>query len=118
MNDAEIIQHTVAVLTQAEEVKRLLIEDPDRDDETLDDAVHLISNLVSDVLRAEVVIPQDATPAETAALVVDALGPTFHRLVASFAWAFRELAEVHDAGEPEESSAEVLRRWALQAEQD
>ncbi|MFK0143126.1 hypothetical protein [Streptomyces murinus] len=40
-----------------------------------------------------------------------------YRLLGCFALAFHELAEVHDAGQTDVSSAEVLRRLALKAEE-
>jgi hypothetical protein len=118
MENGEIIQRVVGVLTQTAEVYRLLREDPDRNDEELDAGTTVISDLVSEVLRAELVIPANASPQEVVNIAVEALREPIYQLLAASAFAFVELAEVHDAGRSDVSSAEVLRRLALKAEEN
>lgn len=115
MNDRETTQRVVGFLTQALEVRRLLIENPDRDDLHAESAI--ISDLVAEATQTSVAIPGDASPEEVVALVMRELGPVVHRLLAVFALAFTDLAEVHDSGNPDISSEEVLRRLALNAEE-
>lgn len=115
MDNGEIIQRVVGVLVETGEYKRGLIENPDR--EETDDDTGVFSDLVGEVLRVEMAVPSDTTLQEYGNLVGQALGPAVYRLLGGFALAFWELAEVHDAGRTDVSSAEVLRRLALKAEE-
>jgi hypothetical protein len=114
MDNGEIIQRVVGVLVETGEYKRALIENPDREES--DDDTAVISGLVGEVLRTELAVPADATLEDFGVLVGKALGPVVYQLLGGFALAFHELAEVHDAGQTDVSSAEVLRRLALKAE--
>lgn len=114
MNDSEIIQRVIGVLTEAGEYKRQLLEDPDRGDVANEGT---IESLLRDVLRLELDVPEGASLQDIAALVGKELGPVVYRLLGGFALAFHELAEEHDRHDPEVSSAEVLRRLALRAEE-
>ncbi|MDF2709302.1 MAG: hypothetical protein K0R62_4954 [Nonomuraea muscovyensis] len=116
MERREITQRVVGILTQTTEVKRLVMENPDREDDQLNAAAAVVGDLVSEVLRTEVSLPGDASPQEVAAVVAEACGPAVHQLLAAFAYAFTELAEVHDAGRTDVTSTEVLRELALRAE--
>lgn len=115
MNDREITQRVIGVLTQVIEVRRLLVENPERDD--LDAESGIIADLIAEATRTDVSLPGDASPEEVVAIVMRELGPTIHRLLAALALAFTELAEVHDSGDPDVSTAEVLRHLALKAEE-
>ncbi|MCT7353617.1 hypothetical protein N4P33_15755 [Streptomyces sp. 15-116A] len=114
MNDSEIIQRIIGVLTEAGEYKRSLLEDPEREDDSHDSA---FNSLLGDVLRTEITVPPGASLQDIGALVGREMGPVIYRVFGAFALAFHELAEEHDRHDPEVSSAEVLRRLALKAEE-
>lgn len=115
MDNSELIQRVIGVLTEAGQYKRELLEDPNREeDDSHDDA---IGSLLGDVLRIELSVPADMRPDELAALVGSEMGPVVYRAFGAFALAFHELAEEHDRHDPEVSSTEVLRRLALKAEE-
>jgi hypothetical protein len=113
MDDSERIQRVVGVLTETGEYKRKLLENPDH----YDHDGTAIDGLLRDILRMELDIPAGATLQDIAALIGEEMGPVIYRLLGCFALAFHELAEVHDAGQTDVSSAEVLRRLALKAEE-
>lgn len=114
MNNSEIVQRAVGVLTQGAEWHRLLVEDPDRED--ISTEAGIVGDLVRDVLRVELDVPADASPQEVCQLLSAELGPAVFRLIGAFSFAFSELAECHDAGRTDVSSADVLRKLSLMAE--
>ncbi|MGW4950658.1 hypothetical protein [Streptomyces parvulus] len=116
MDNGEITQRVIGVLTETAEVRQLLVEDPERDDERIKDAADVVSVLAKELLSVEVEVPGDATPQEVAERLAAAMGPSVLRVMAAFTFAFSELAEVHDAGRTDVSSADVLRELALRAE--
>lgn len=109
-----MIQRVIGVLTETGDYKRKLLENPDHDDTGNGTP---IDELLRDILRVELDIPADATLQDIAAIVGEEMGPVVYRLLGCFALAFHELAEVHDAGQTDVSSTEVLRRLALKSEE-
>lgn len=112
MNQSEVMQRIVGILTQAAEVSRLLNEDPDREDVKSDVA---IGELLQEMFPA-VELPGDSSPQEIAAAVSREVGRNVRQLTAAFVFTFTQLAEYHDAGRTDISSADVLREIALRAE--
>ncbi|MGW5003220.1 hypothetical protein ACWEP8_36830 [Streptomyces hydrogenans] len=74
-----------------------------------------LDGLLSDLMKIEVAVDVDATPAEMAEAIGQALVPRVAAVVAAFAAAFHQLAVEHDRLDPEVTSADVLRDLALQA---
>lgn len=116
MNDTEITQKVVGILTQTLDSHRRLSEDPDRED--IDAEAGIVGELAKELTSGQLTIDGDASPQEVADAVMETLEPTLYRTIATFAWAFAELASVHDDGHPVVSSGEVLRQIALRHEQE
>jgi hypothetical protein len=113
MESGEIIQRVVGVLVEAGEYKRSTLEGSDSHD---DDDAEVIGQLVGDILRVELDVPDGASVQDVCEAIGTTLGPQIYRLLAGFALAFHELADVHDQGQTDVSSADVLRRLALRGE--
>ncbi|XUL89726.1 hypothetical protein ACQ86D_26425 [Streptomyces galilaeus] len=113
MEYPEIMQRVVAVLTQSGEWHRKLVEDVDRED--FDSELGILGELLDGTLPP-LELPADVTR--------DQLGPIFSQyltgalapLVSAFTQAHHALAEVHDAGRTDITSAEVLRELAVRIE--
>ncbi|NWF29085.1 hypothetical protein HW130_22985 [Streptomyces sp. PKU-EA00015] len=113
MRQSEVLRHVIGILTQASEWQRLLEEDVERDD--INDEADVVTALLNETLPS-VQVPADATVEEIAAIVGRELGEAVQQLAGAFTVAFVTLAEVHDSGRQEISSADVLRELALRAE--
>lgn len=61
-------------------------------------------------------LPADASPREVAEIVTEKLGPAIVHITSALTFAFVQLAEVHDAGRTDVSSADVLRSISLRYE--
>ncbi|MFH9552994.1 hypothetical protein [Streptomyces sp. NPDC017435] len=109
MRQSEIMQRVVGILTEEIEMRRQVRENPDAE-AALTGA---ISALLAETLP-EIKLPADASAQETTALITEALGPAIMTLSHCFSYAFAHLAEVHDEGRTDTSSAEVLRSLSLQ----
>ena len=72
-----------------------------------------VSALLAETLP-EIKLPADATAQETTAIITEALGPAILTLSTCFSYAFVHLAEVHDEGNTDTSTADVLRSLSLQ----
>jgi CBS domain-containing protein len=113
MEQREIIQRVVGILTEAIEMRRQARENPDGEVE--------VSGAVGAMLEEmlpPIEIPADATPVEVAAVVGQELGPVIEQITSAFAFSFAQLAEVHDEGNIDVSSAEVLQSIALHFEDE
>ncbi|CAM5643685.1 hypothetical protein SCALM49S_04871 [Streptomyces californicus] len=63
-----------------------------------------------------IAIPEDFTVEEVVAVVGREVGGAVEQLVSAFTLAFTMLAQVHDAGQTDVSSADVLQDLALRVE--
>ncbi|SDD91441.1 hypothetical protein [Streptomyces prasinopilosus] len=111
MEQREIMQRGVGILTEALEMRRQLRENPDAE-VTGSGAV---SALLEEMLP-HILLPADASPREVAEIVTEKLGPAIVHITSALAFAFVQLAEVHDAGRTDVSSADVLRSISLRYE--
>jgi hypothetical protein len=109
MEQREIMQNVVGILTEALEMRRQVRENPDRQ-VALTGAV---SMLLAETLP-QIQLPADAGGRATADLIAEQLGPTIVSIANCFSFAFVQLAEVHDAGRTDASTSDVLRRISLQ----
>jgi len=114
MDNGEIIQRVIGLLVETGEYRRGLMENPDREDD--DSYGEVIDQLVGELLRVELSVPDHATIQDIGDLVGKTLGPRIYQLLGGMALAFHELADIHDQGQTDVSSAEALRRLALKVE--
>ncbi|MFF3729797.1 hypothetical protein ACFYXM_05550 [Streptomyces sp. NPDC002476] len=114
MEQSEVVKRVVGILTEAGEIRRLLEESGDRDDVEADSTV--VTALLNETMP-RITIPEDATIEEVATLVGREVGGAVEQLVGAFTLAFAMLAQVHDSGQTDVSSADVLQDLALRAEQ-
>lgn len=110
MNDAEVVQKVVAILTETAALVRE--EGPGEDDA----GARLIGDLVKELTSIEVTVASDSSPQEVVAAVSAALVPTIGRAFGAFSSAFHLLAQEHDRTDPEVTSDQILRDLALRAE--
>ncbi|MFG2625548.1 hypothetical protein [Streptomyces sp. NPDC048473] len=114
MEQSEVVKRVVGILTEAGEIRRLLEENVDRDDVETDPSV--VTALLNETMP-RISIPEDASIEEVAVLVGREVGGAVEQLVGAFTLAFAMLAQVHDSGQTDVSSADVLQDLALRAEQ-
>ncbi|MFJ8782696.1 MULTISPECIES: hypothetical protein [unclassified Streptomyces] len=108
MEQREVMQNVVGILTEALEMRRQAREHPDRQ-AALTGAISAL--LVETLPRIH--LPADASGLAAADAVAEELGPAIASIANCFAFAFVRLAEVHDEGRTD-TSAEVLRHISLQ----
>ncbi|MFI8092233.1 hypothetical protein ACIF9R_28575 [Streptomyces sp. NPDC086080] len=108
MEQREIMQRSVGILTEALEMRRRLRENPD-DDVARSGAV---ATLLEEMLP-HVQLPADASAREVADIVTEKLGPAIVQITSALTFAFVQLAEIHDEGRTDVSSADVLRSISL-----
>ncbi|MEU6127018.1 hypothetical protein [Streptomyces sp. NPDC047123] len=113
MEQREIMQRVVGILTEALEMRRQARESPDGE---VSDS-RAVGAMLEEMLPP-IEIPTDATPIEVAAVVGHELGPVIEHITSAFALAFAQLAEIHDEGLTDVSSADVLRSIALHFENE
>ncbi|MFF9345956.1 hypothetical protein [Streptomyces sp. NPDC014734] len=114
MEQSEVVKRVVGILTEAGEIRRLLEENIDRDDIETDSTV--VTALLNETMP-RITIPEDASIEEVATLVGREVGGAVEQLVGAFTLAFAMLAQVHDSGQTDVTSADVLQDLALRAEQ-
>ncbi|MFF3391620.1 hypothetical protein ACFYW1_11915 [Streptomyces sp. NPDC002669] len=114
MEQSEVVKRVVGILTEAGEIRRLLEEDADRDD--LDTDPGVVTVLLNETMP-RISVPEDASIDEVATLVGREVGAAVEQLVGAFTLAFAMLAQVHDSGRTDVTSADVLQDLALKAEQ-
>ncbi|MFE2828472.1 hypothetical protein [Streptomyces sp. NPDC059271] len=112
MQQSEITQRVIGILTKGAEWQRLLNEDPDRTDIQTDGTV---DEFVREILPRTMDVPGDASPEVIANAVVEEMRPAIGKMIAGFVAAFMELADEHDSTQPEVTSTDVLRALALRA---
>ncbi|MFE7107620.1 hypothetical protein ACFU98_08015 [Streptomyces sp. NPDC057575] len=114
MEQSEVVKRVVGILTEAGEIRRLLEENVDRDDLETDPSV--VTVLLNETMP-RITVPEDASIEEIATLVGREVGGAVEQLVGAFTLAFAMLAQVHDSGQTDVTSADVLQDLALRAEQ-
>ncbi|WP_405684548.1 hypothetical protein [Streptomyces sp. NBC_00057] len=114
MEQSEVVKRVVGILTEAGEIRRLLEENVDRDDVETDPSV--VTALLNETMP-RITIPEDASIEEVAVIVGREVGGAVEQLVGAFTLAFAMLAQVHDSGQTDVTSADVLQDLALRAEQ-
>ncbi|MEU6525367.1 hypothetical protein ABZ892_21765 [Streptomyces sp. NPDC046924] len=111
MEQREIMQRGVGILTEALEMRRQLRENPDAEVARSG----AVSKLLEEMLP-HIQLPADANAREVAEIVTEKLGPAIVHITSALTFAFVQLAEVHDAGRTDVSSADVLRSISLRYE--
>ncbi|MGC5364812.1 hypothetical protein ACPXCE_24605 [Streptomyces sp. DT24] len=114
MEQSEVVKRVIGILTEAGEMHRLLAEDSERDD--LETETGVVTALLDETMP-KIAISEDATIEEVAALVGREVGGAVEQLVGAFTLAFTMLAQVHDSGQTDVSSTDVLRDLALRIEE-
>ncbi|MFH8581645.1 hypothetical protein [Streptomyces zaomyceticus] len=107
--NAETMMQVVAILTES---GRWIGPEADT---VPDDGSSTFDSLLNDLLKVEVAVDANATPAEMAEAVGQAISPRLTAVAAAFAAAFHQLAVEHDRLDPEVTSADVLRSLAVRA---
>ncbi|MGP4008168.1 hypothetical protein [Streptomyces sp. 4N124] len=111
MEQREIMQRVVGILTEALDMRRQARENPESDIETSGAVTAML-----DEMLPRIELPGDATAHEVAVAISHELGPAIERITSAFAFAFVQLAEVHDEGRTDASTADVLRSISLHFE--
>lgn len=109
-----MVKRVVGILTEAGEIRRLLEENVDRED--LETNPSVVTVLLNETMP-RISVPEDASIEEVATLVGREVGGAVEQLVGAFTLAFAMLAQVHDSGQTDVTSADVLQDLALRAEQ-
>ncbi|WP_055489116.1 hypothetical protein [Streptomyces sp. TP-A0356] len=111
MEQREIMQRVVGILTETLEMRRRTRENPDGEVMRSE----AVSALLEEMLP-RIEVPADASAQEVAAAVSKELGPAIAQITSAFALAFVQLAEVHDEGRADVSTADVLQSISLHFE--
>ncbi|MET9364222.1 hypothetical protein ABZX93_25380 [Streptomyces sp. NPDC006632] len=114
MEQSEVLKRVIGILTEAGDYRRRIEQDGERSGR--DTEIGIVTALLNETMP-HIEIPADATPQEMATLVAREVGGAIRQLVAAFSLAFVALAQVHDSGEQDVSSADVLQDLALRAEE-
>ncbi|WP_435975562.1 hypothetical protein [Streptomyces sp. Qhu_M48] len=114
MERAEVLKRVIAILTEAQEIRRA-VEDEGDVEGASDLAPRVVTQMLNEMLP-HIRVPADAAPQDVARLLAVALGPALHTMISGFTLAFTSLAMAHDEGRTDVSSAEVLQTLALQVE--
>ncbi|WP_432058436.1 hypothetical protein [Streptomyces sp. bgisy022] len=107
MEQREFVQRGVGILTEALEMRRQLRADPGSVTNS-----GAVSRLLEEMLP-QIELPADADAREVADIVTAKLGPAIVQITSALAFAFVQLAEVHDAGRTDVSATDVLRSISL-----
>ncbi|MER5550565.1 hypothetical protein ABT001_02565 [Streptomyces sp. NPDC002793] len=113
MEQSEVLKRVIGILTEAGEMQRHAEEDMDGDP---DAGGSMVTTLLNETMP-HIAIPSDATVEEMAALVGREVGGAVEQLVGAFTLAFIALAQIHDSGQGDVTSADVLQDLALRAEE-
>jgi len=113
MRDSDFVRRIIAILTEAQGVHDILKADPSRGEEVLSGTMR---SLLNEVLPT-VTLPARATPEELSDSLSSQIGPVFERITGVFSMLFVSLAEIHDAGRIDVSSAQMLQDLALRADE-
>ncbi|MFG3281194.1 hypothetical protein [Streptomyces sp. NPDC048111] len=114
MEQSEVLKRVIGILTEAGDYRRRLEQDGERAPQETE--IGIVTALLNETMP-HIEIPADATPQEVATLVARDVGGAIRQLVAAFSLAFMALAQVHDSGEQDVTSADVLQDLALRSEE-
>lgn len=109
MEHAEVFKRVIGILTEAQEMRRKT-EAGENDDRTGEPGV--VTQLLNEMMP-QISLPPNATVQQTAHIVSTELGPVLQRMIGGFSLAFLTLAAVHDSGQTDVTSTDVLRDLAL-----
>ncbi|MDQ0792486.1 hypothetical protein [Streptomyces sp. B1I3] len=113
MEQSEVLKRVIGILTEAGEIQRQA-EDLDGDDPEVGGSI--VTTLLNETMP-HIAIPADASVEDMAALVGREVGGAVEQLVGAFTLAFIALAQIHDSGQQDVTSADVLQDLALRAEE-
>ncbi|MGW4229394.1 hypothetical protein ACWEF9_08905 [Streptomyces sp. NPDC004980] len=113
MEQSEVLKRVIGILTEAGEMQRQAEEDDGSDPEV---GGSIVTSLLNETMP-HIAIPGDATVEEMAALVGREVGGAVEQLVGAFTLAFIALAQIHDSGQQDVTSTDVLQDLALRAEE-
>ncbi|MEU1215483.1 hypothetical protein ACFYSH_08715 [Streptomyces sp. NPDC005791] len=113
MEQSEVLKRVIGILTEAGEMQRHAEEDTSGDP---DAGGSMVTTLLNETMP-HIAIPSDATVEEMAVLVGREVGGAVEQLVGAFTLAFIALAQIHDSGQSDVTSADVLQDLALRAEE-
>ncbi len=111
MKDSEFVQRVIGILTEAKQLAALPEEEGAGPDSASDNMISLLNELLDPVE-----LPVDAPADELRVALSQQVGGIILKLVGSFSAAFVELAQVHDSGRADVTSADVLQALALRVE--
>ncbi|WP_098025938.1 hypothetical protein [Streptomyces sp. st115] len=114
MEQREVVKRVIGILTEAREMQRLLEADLERED--LDAGAGAVTALLLNETMPHIAIPDDFSVEEVVTVVGREVGGAVEQLVSAFTLAFTMLAQVHDSGQTDVSSADVLQDLALRVE--
>ncbi|GGZ06396.1 hypothetical protein [Streptomyces nitrosporeus] len=113
MEQSEVLKRVIGILTEAGEMQRKAEQD---DVAGADAGGSIVTSLLNETMP-HIAISADATVEEVALLVGREVGGAVEQLVGAFTLAFIALSQVHDSGQHEVTSADVLQDLALRAEE-
>ncbi|MEU1501776.1 hypothetical protein [Streptomyces sp. NPDC005732] len=113
MEQREVLQGVVAVLTEALDKRRQARQSPDQDNQP---APTMIPSLLTDLVPKLTFAP-DATVRDVTMAVKREWSPAIEQMAAAFTLAFVTLAEAHDDGATDVSTADILRALARHFEE-
>ncbi|MET8173916.1 hypothetical protein [Streptomyces clavifer] len=113
MEQSEVLKRVIGILTEASEMQRQAVED---DGGATEADGSIVTSLLNETMP-HIAIPGDATVEEMAALVGREVGGAVEQLVGAFTLAFIALAQIHDSGQQDVTSSDVLQDLALRAEE-
>ncbi|MFD4575829.1 hypothetical protein ACFWNK_25705 [Streptomyces sp. NPDC058417] len=108
MQRNEVMQRVVGILTEAVEMRRQAREHPDSDVVSSGAVAALLAETLPDIR-----LPAEAGGRAAVDIITEELGPAIVTIANCFAFAFVQLAEIHDAGRTDVPAAEVLRAISL-----
>ncbi|WP_327112077.1 hypothetical protein OG206_03615 [Streptomyces sp. NBC_01341] len=114
MEQSEVLKRVIGILTEAGEMQRQAEEDTGSGD--LDAGGSMVTTLLNETMP-HIAVPSDASVEEMAVLVGREVGGAVEQLVGAFTLAFIALAQIHDSGQQDVTSADVLQDLALRAEE-
>ncbi|MEU0126296.1 MULTISPECIES: hypothetical protein [unclassified Streptomyces] len=114
MEQSEVLKRVIGILTEAGQMQRQAEEDGGGGDP--DAGGSMVTTLLNETMP-HIAIPADASVEEMAALVGREVGGAVEQLVGAFTLAFIALAQIHDSGQEDVTSADVLQDLALRAEE-
>src|SRR5882757_6170476 len=112
MKDSDFVRRIIGILTEAKQMQTMLEEDPDREDVS-GDTVRALLNETMPTIE----LPVSPTPEELGDALSLQLSPVIERLTGAFSLIYLQLADLHDAGHSEVSSADMLQDLALRADE-